>query len=769
MTGIHHSPQEEPWRLPGTSARDSGELPSPRSTALTGTATIDIGKDDLRPDQIPEWRKIFMPYENLASNEDIANRALGFATQIYRDHDEQTQGIRNVWYAIEMLYRGRTLAPNPNGVKLAEIYKTIEILAPRLEDPFLESDPWFSVDGVTQIDNQKAAKIEALLRSQVGRNRFDTQIVQEASREILKKNQLIIKTSWLHDVRNVVRRNPKRETLPEGKGFRFTFRREEKEEIVYQGPDASFVSSWNYIQDPREPDPQKALYVGDICDMTFDEIATLGERGFFENWEALKGQTRQESPTMSGSMEAATKSTAPFSYLPDVRTVDGGAQNFPVLELWCRFDAFDEGRTREFVITIANWNTVLRVQENFYDDKHRPYCFARISKDSHDTYGVGPIEHCVPVQTSMDKHHQIAEKAHELSAFPPMVSNDDEFEESWWDIEPGQVLQGNPNAIQQLKIQSSLRDIDYIVNQLRREIEEIAGAPRTFAGTEEPSQTATQYQGRIEEGNRRTRGIITSLGSFFEQVVTQFHSLNRQFMSQMQTIRTLGRQGFNLGDYAWIGPDDIDADVSIRIRALKGLQQRGMRATNATQLMQVALPALQGNPGVVDIPELLKIVTDGLLGPGYSDRLIKGPEPANELIPQMYETEIMLREERYLDVHPQDNDEEHMAFLEAIFDDEAYESLADNVKSILQMHYNAHMAQASSKSSQSQSAANFVPSAAASSLVAPGDGTAPSTLADAQQTPGQTTGETPGPISVARQGTPGREQPIPQTMNQFGG
>tara|TARA_R110000803_G_scaffold54250_3_gene110925 strand:- start:8866 stop:11184 length:2319 start_codon:yes stop_codon:yes gene_type:complete len=771
MSGIRHTPTDGRLNLPG-SQKDSGTGVSGKgiSTALEGTKTLTIGNEGMRPEDIPAWREIFVPYKNLATDAGISERALGFATQVFTEHDEATQGIRDIWFAIDMLYRGRTLAPNPEGVHLAEIYKAIETLAPRLEDPFLESDPWFAVNGRTSADRDSASKIEALLDYQLDRNKFMSRIIPESSRSILKKNHVIAKTRWDHQVKRVVRRNPKREIIPAGKGggSRFTFRREEKDEIVYEGPRVDFVNPWWFIIDPKDPNPQTTAYVGDVQDMTYDEIATLGEQGVFVNWRDLEEQSRQESPNITETQEAATMSTAPYSYLPENRMVEGGVRKFHVLELWCRYDAFGEGRTREFVITVANWRTVLRVQENFYDDKHRPYAEGRISKDSFDFYGVGPIQHCVPIQTALDTHHQIAQKAHELSAFPPIISNDDTFDESWWDIEPGQIIPGNPAATQQMRLQSSLRDIGFISDQMRREMEEIAGAPRSFAGTEDASQTATQYQGRIEEGNRRTRGVIMSLAGFYEEIVVQFHALNRQFMSKSQAIRVLGRSGATLGNYAWLGPDDIDADVSVEITALRGLQQRGMKATNATQLLQILAPFVQGSPGVADMPALMKIAVDGLMGPGLGREIIKGPAPTSELLDQGYETTIMLREGKYIDVHPQDDDVEHMMHLEAIFDEEEFESLEEAQQQILFMHYAAHKAQEQSKQARMSGPDNFVPESSASSMVAPGQGTAPGDLAQAQPTPGQTPGETPGPVSMGRQAIPGREQPVPQTQNNFG-
>lgn len=760
MTAI---PPEESITQPDSGDGDRGRGPS---TAIEGKSTITVGVDGVRPGQLREWSRNLAPYRNLAGDKSIADRARLYANGITTNHDRATEEHRNRWDVIDYMMKGQTLTEwdGPDAVHVPELYKMLETLVPRIEDAVTMFDPWFSVKGREHLDKLKSGKVKAFLDYQLDQAKF-SELVPYSIRVMLMYGFCVMKTWWHWETDVRVEKRHRVEQLKDGSKRRVTESRE-VDKVVYEGPKIKLVDPYWFIIDPKATTPREAEYIGDTCEMTYDQIAELGEQGVYENWRKLA----DEEPRGSGELadrSRYSRSGANGDF--GERRPIGAPKKFMVTEIWGRFDIYGTGRTRECVITVANGDTVLRVQENPFDDKHRPYAIAKANKYAYDFYSVGPLDHCIPLSIELDTHRQIGLEANKLAMCPIIFTEEtSDAPDSLWGVEPGTVFKGDYQSLHQLKIGTSLREMAEAESILRRDIEEVAGAPRIFEGTEGGETTATAVERKIQEGNKRVRGYVRAYTSMCEDLLSQMHALNKQYVTRDMKFRVMGKAGARLEEYELAQPEDFLPEVDFEFVGISNLHTLGMEATNLQQFMAAIFPLVQMHPGIVDIPELASRLHDALLGRGADKPIVNVPDPLDELLTQHDENVLMIHGHK-VPINRQDDDAEHAKIIEeAVFgNQELWESLHPDIKDLFTVHYERHLQALRGGEVREMAAQNPKPYVAAGSAAFPGQGSLPMPQnQDPRQSP---PGETPGPTNMMRQATMGRSQPFSQTDNQIGG
>lgn len=755
---------EEIIGIPGDGpSSDQGRGPS---SAITGKDSIVVGLDGLAPGQIREWNKNFSPYFNLASNKKISERARQFANQIRRNHKDATIQIKERWRVLNYLLEGNTLTEwdAPDAIHVPELYKMLETMVPRIEDAVFHFDPWFSVKGRDQMSDLTAAKIKSFLDYQLDQARINGTIPYSI-RTMLIYGFAAYKTRWSYESDWRVEREVKRTRMENGKS-KFDITRREVERVTFEGPKADLVDPVWFIIEPTCTDPQKARYIGDTCEMTYDEIAALGEQGVFKNHEQLFDKEKRGGEDDYGDYTRQERSSVwPYGSYGS-RRPEGSPKVYEVTEIWGRFDLYGTGRTRECVITVSE-DVVLRVQENPFDDKHRPYAVAKANKYPFDFYSIGPLDHCIPLSIELDTHRQIGLEANKL-AMCPITFMDETVDapDSLWGVEPGTVFKGQYNSIQQLKVGTSLREMEMAESILRRDHEEVAGAPRVFEGTSEGEATATGIERKIQEGNKRIRSYVRAFTSMTEELLRQFHALNRQYVTRDMKYRVLGKSGAKLDEYEEVGPEDFGPDVDFEFMGVSNLHTVGMEATNMQQFLGAAWPLIQANPGLIDVPAALDFLFEKLVG-RIDRKVVNVPNSLDSLMSQEDEILVMLEGQR-VPVNYEDDDEEHIMVLERdILDNPRFDTQSPDVQKEILEHYENHKAQMRQKRVRQSAAQNPQPRVAGGQqLGVPGQGSLPQpSPEDPSTTP---PGETPGPPNSMRQPKPGRDYGFSQTDNMGG-
>ena len=745
-----------------------------RSTALEGSDSIFLGFDGLDIDALEGYTKDVQPYENLATDQDVADRALKFVRDQVRWYDEKTIRLQRKWNELNYLLQGQSLRwgawEDQDHIHSPRLYQAVETLESRITDAVLNNsfgdDQWFAVRGREEMDRLQEDKIASYLDWVLEHNKFED-MVPELVRTMMVHAFCVVKTRWVNEVDwRVIR---KRNRLFTKSGLRIQTSRKEEQVLVYTGPVIEMVDPYWFGCDTDKTRISDMTFIYDRSRMTLDEIRMLGEQGIYENVSELEGQMPLEMrETYSDWGREYRSLTYPYNDFGRQYQPPGAASEFIVDECWCRFDPEDRRHTREFVITIANGRTVLRVQENPHDDKHRPYAYARACKYPFDFHSVSPLDHAIQLSIEIDIHRQLTVEGSRLSVAPFVFADQRaDLGENLWQHEPGKVFEIPPGSVQFAEINSPAPNMRYMENILREDIQETTGAVALHMGSGGDHQiSATEFSGRQQEANKRIRSYIRSFSRMCSDMLGQLYSLSGQYMTQARGFRVIGRQAVGLRAWEEIDPEIFDTSVDFTFTALGNQHIAGMEATNLQLYLNTAAPFIQANPGVVNVPLLLQRFGKLLLGT-RSEGIVHVPDDPRNMVPQDVELEMMLRGQP-LPVHEMDDDEEHMVFLEGFFGTGRWQDLEEDVKGILRDHYYAHVDASNRKTSMSRAQDSYQPPFIGGQLPYAGQGSMTNLQ---RQNDAQTTGQPPsaaqappgealGPPNAMQVAAPGRATPF---------
>lgn len=735
-----------------------------------------IGPDPISPDDAARWLEAQMPYPNLADNEEVAERALQFVTEKVRRWEQQTQEIRDKWETLDFMLRGETLSTLGNGdsdIHVPVLYTVVETLVPLVVDSIVSLNPWFSVQGRDRGDRHRAKKIQAWLLYQADQTRL-LERLEEIARTFIVYQFVACKSWW--EVRH--RRQTTRDVekaikngLPE-----YTITPKEEDVLVYEGNRFKIVDPYLFFCDNRETDVQDMQFVGDISFVSEEELIRLGKQGIYKNVDKVierireRGENHYTALTARSSLAQRSLSSSHL-FGGDEHRGKGQPGRLEVAECWCTWRPTEDDDFDEWVLTVCN-DIVIRAQKNPYDDKHRPYAVARAAKEPFDFLNVGVLDHGIRLNREVDDHRNLARKSHQLALSPHVfLGPDADAPDNLWDVEPGQVFRTN-NPPTFGKVPSTVAEMIPFEQVLRRDIEHATGSFGAFEGGTE-SNTATEYERKVQLRNLRNRRLVYAFADAPVQLLRHFFANTAQFVTQRKTFRVLGTDAKDLGIDYEISPEDFTDPVDIIVTGPRRLQSYGLRATQVMSfLQQVApfVPMLTQN-GQLNVPGLVAEVWESIVGYRLGEDVLEVPKAADDACDPLDEN-MALSTGGSADVHPLDDDAYHIATHDELQKWAQSTGRMDLVERI-EMHIQAHREQAMRKYARARAASQesqgpFQSGNTLGSRHAPQDGRtyqrSPDLMGDvSRQTP---PGETPGPPRAGAMGAPDREPSVPQTQNR---
>lgn len=739
------------------------------STAIEGRGEVQIGWKGLEPDQAREWEENNSPYRNLAGNAEIADRALQCVNQHAQQYDQRTLRLQRKWQTINYLLQGNSLVnwEDPEGVHSPQLFQMVENLEARITDAVLGlssgSADWFTVRGREPMDWRQEQVMTAYLDYILDKNRFKTK-VPELVRTMLIHAFAVMHTRWRHKFDFRVEKN--RRKVMTGRGPRWITNRKEVEKVVYSGPDVEAVDPFWFMCDTTETEVPKMTWIAHRSKRVYDEILAEERAGHYMNARRLEAkEPRTWGETYADWSRHTRSHTFPYDQPWAFYRPEGMPKEFYVVEWWGLFDIYNEGLTRECVITVANGDTVLEVRENPHDDKHRPYAIARCCKYPFDFHSVGPLDHCIQLSVEIDTHRALAVEGSRLSICPLIFTDQKtaDMGDSIWGVQPGKVFEVPVNSIKFSEIKSPVGEMRYMEQILREDIEMTAGAPRAYmGGLSGRSTSATEYQGRIREANQRIRSYIRSFTEMCEQMLRQIHSLCGQYLSSYDRFRVLGRQGAQLQEWEEVNPEMFDPDVDFEFVAIANLHVAGMEATNLQLYLQTMAPFAEANPDLLDMPRLAQRFAKLLLG-SRAEEVVRIPDDPRDLMAQEDEITIMLGGDP-VPLMEGDDDEEHAEVIGRYRETEHFWKQPDHVRNLIEEHMEAHLRQADRKRRQRRAIENWIPSTPFPPAAYAGQGTPPGTMTNMERMIASPTDQTNGPVNAQQIPASGRAGGFFQTQ-----
>jgi len=649
------------------------------------------------PEELQDWLQLQVPYPNMAKDQETRQRAYNYCEEVVKKFQTAMFPVWDQWSLNLSFVRGTHIHDDESEIHNPATYVAVETLVPRIEETVFPNRNWFQVIGKDEMDKRDQEKIRDLIISQLDQIKY-TDKANGGIRDMIQYSIATWKVYW-HAQTDGTRLDYKwvQDGETEDGKRKWTCEIKQREKIVFNGPMVELVDEFDMIYDSERTSAQDMAYIGNWSRMSYSQIANLGKMGWYENWEELY---EQEPLGRWDFTEWYKQERKPDygTYLMGNRAPMGGDKQFDILEIWCRFDIYGNGRPVECVLTMANNNVVLQIRENYFHDKHRPFSLARAAREEHDLLNVGPLDHATRLNAAMDFHRGLASRSHENS-ITPIVLVDDQLDmpREYASMHSGKFigvggLSQNPGGVQQLRLASTLADYLAMEENLETDVEEVTGATKSLKGSGQ-ADTATENVNDLREASRRLRSYVRSFALSQNEILRQIHSLNRQFCTGPIKYRTLGKRGIGMDHiYDVVEPELLNHDVDFEFSALGSIHSPELRSTELLQAMNIGAPWIEKHATEVDTLYLLRELFRDRLSHLDLDRVIRIPTPMDELLTQKQEN-LLLMQGQIVPVDKQDDDEHHLEELSDLHTRALSGDLEDHAVLAVMDHWNKHIIQ----------------------------------------------------------------------------
>jgi len=702
------------------------------------------------------WTNTQIPYVNRASDRRTHDRVLGFVKDLITPYQGAIRPMHLRWRVLDLMLAGNAVEKNQIDTHIPELYKAREAAVPRIEGAILDMDPFFKMRPRQPTSRNVAEANAALINWQLDQAAIRS-LIPALIEDLWTYQVCVAKVSW--ERRYLERIQREVSSKVSGSDVETTIKRTRVNNVVFDGPQAKIVNPYRFLVDPCCTSIATGTFVGDQSDWTFHDLKRYEELGLFANVDKLKDD---EAEGMSGSAkDMGMADYLRYAQSPTSRYQQAVAQTpskvnrkYSVNEVWCRFDLYDDGIERECVLTVADGRVVLRAMENPLDGKRKPYAVARAARTGHSFFGTGPMDNAVRLQIDYDRYSAIALRIAKLIANPIVFTElDSDLPNSLHLLPEGAIIPG-AGKVDMVRMPNTLDLISFVFGHYEKQIAETTGVPKTLEGTP-TGGTATEVNRLALEANRRLQGIERRFGEFMRDLISLFHDLNLQFMTQKTAFPVLGKRSRYLGHYSEIGPETLLKDVDVEIVGLDNLQSYGIKATALQNILVGGMPLIQTHMNNVDTLQWLHEMVEASLGADIAGRLVKVPRDPSEYMTQQEEN-IELARGFVVQVDAEDDHQQHLDELVPLL--QKLGSFPEIVQDAVKRHERDHMVAIERQKIQQRLLAERQEAQAASMPQGQEDGDVMSPPPGGMEsTPGKTKGENPGPQSQGKTPRPGRK------------
>ena len=352
--------------------------------------------------------------------------------------------------------------------------------------------------------------------------------------------------------------------------------------------------------------------------------------------------------------------------------------------------------TPEWVVTVANTNTVIRRDRNFFWHGKMPFVDLNYTYIPNELFGIGAIESFRDLQTAIDTitNMDLDNWAMQVNQMHVVHRAADIAPEQLVSRPWGVIYSSLPphEAVMPLEKQSIASETSVKQQEMRSNIMLASGlTDMHYLGTSSGSRigrTATGMNMAQEETNTRFQSLVT-LAEFMtlKPLLKMMASNNEQFMRTSKWVQIVGEEKYEK-EAELIHPEEIWGEVDIIFHGAQRLGRQQMKQSNFMNLLKV----IGSNPAMmnqVKPRELLEYTFQLFMESSDNSRFLV-PSPEDMLTPEA-ENALMMWEQ---DVEP-DINENVQDHLEAHFMAQShptYKNWTLDAQILLERHIEATLA-----------------------------------------------------------------------------
>ena len=159
-------------------------------------------------------------------------------------------------------------------------------------------------------------------------------------------------------------------------------------EVLFDGPDLEIVPIYDFFPDWTVKRPGDVVAMRGCVHRTYKTITALRQNKNYKNVDEIEISLQSKGNSAWAKPYYSDDYKADFDKLND--NVEGikDEGEVEVWEYWGLFDPKKDGNFKEYIIVIANGDVVLRMEENFYDYKFKPFVACPNYSRETEFYGI---------------------------------------------------------------------------------------------------------------------------------------------------------------------------------------------------------------------------------------------------------------------------------------------------------------------------------------------------------------------------------------------
>jgi hypothetical protein len=159
-------------------------------------------------------------------------------------------------------------------------------------------------------------------------------------------------------------------------------------EVLFDGPDLEIVPIYDFFPDWTVKRPGDVVAMRGCVHRTYKTITALRQNKNYKNVDEIEVSLQSKGNSAWAKPYYSDDYKADFDKLND--NVEGikDEGEVEVWEYWGLFDPKKDGEFKEYLLVIANGDVVLRMEENFYDYKFKPFVACPNYSRETEFYGI---------------------------------------------------------------------------------------------------------------------------------------------------------------------------------------------------------------------------------------------------------------------------------------------------------------------------------------------------------------------------------------------
>jgi len=495
-----------------------------------------------------------MPTKLIKANDQIANlvtnkytAAKNFQLPLYNNFIEYYKLYRSVRDNTRQHYAGRAKLFVPY------IYQTIETIMPRLVGgkPKIESIP----REMTDIES-------ASVMTKLTDYQWDMMNMKKKVKDWVKQGLLygvgFLKLTWKY----------------EG-------------ETGYDGPCAEVCDVFDIFVDPDATTLSDAKY---IIHRVERNIAELKANPKYKIPDELSADVQKDQyKVLRDAVQGLSKPN------------DKDSKCVEVFEYWGKYDINGDGIEKECLICVANRKYVIRLDENPYEHKRKPFISFVDTQMPNEFWAIGEVEPLKNLQYELNdiRNQRMDNVTLILNRMWKVNKNGDVDEADLVSQAGGIVHVGDNNALEVIQTPDVTASSYNEETLVKADMQQASGVTDYTKGSSAggkgnsalANETATGIMLLQEAGNARFKFKLDNLEDSLKEFGEQLNALNQQFIKKPMVIRIVGEEGTQ---WKQVSPKEIKGQFDIMVEA--GSTQpmsKSVRRAEARELLMTLIPIAQ--------------------------------------------------------------------------------------------------------------------------------------------------------------------------------